>query len=367
MRLTSVVPPARRRRRGNRASATIVTRSPAHNPAIPILEVPIVVLDAIRPLKSPVVIAHVVPDADALGSMLGLARAWRQRDVNAKVAIPDRSTSQRLAFLVDWSRVPTATDADFASADGFVVLDTAKQSRCNVGPELKDTEWAAGRPVINIDHHATNTRFATVNWVDASLGSAAELVYRVLYAEGWMIDSVTASLLYAGIQTDTLGFSLPTTAASSLQSGAHLVALGANVGELGERLYRSQRRSEFDLLRVIYANTSVVAGGQIAYSSASYEEIHDAGCTAADIDDQINVPRSLDGVRLAMLFTEGRRGKTRINFRASGNVTTIGLAAEFGGGGHTQSSGAILDCGLKKAIAKVIARAEEHLKRFDDQ
>ena len=178
------------------------------------------------------------------------------------------------------------------------------------------------------------------------------------------ISPLTASLLYAGIQTDTLGFSLPTTNASALSAAADLVASGADVAEVGERLCRSQRKSDFDLLRVVYANTRLLADGQLAYSSASYDEIHSVGCSAADIDDQINVPRSLNGVRLAMLLTEGNRGKTRVNFRGSGGVTVVELAAEFDGGGHAQAAGAIIDCRLEEAIQKVLPRAIEHLKKF---
>lgn len=257
-----------------------------------------------------------------------------------------------------------ASTADFRSADGFVVVDTARKDRCNVGPELRESDWSAGRPIVCLDHHATNTRFADVNWIVDDAGSTAELVYHLLRALEWPVDDVTASLLYAGILTDTMGFSLPTTTSSALHAAGELIALGADVGELGERIYRSQTQSEFDLLRIVYDNTRVTADGQIAYSSASFEDIHHAGCTAADIDDQINVPRSLHGVRLAMLFSEGKKGKTRINFRSSGNVTVVALAAAFGGGGHSQAAGAVLDCSLEEGIARVVPQAVEHLSRF---
>lgn len=309
-------------------------------------------------------IAHVVPDADALGSAFAMALAFATDESHPKVALPDGSISQRLAFLLDWAQIAVASSDDFAAADGFVVLDTAKKSRCNVGKAIKESDWSAGRPIINIDHHATNTRFGNVNWISDTTGSTCELVYHLLRAAERPISPLIASLLYAGIQTDTLGFSLPTTNAAALSASADLVACGANVAELGERLCRSQTKSEFELLRIVYANTQVVADGGIAYSYASHDEIHAAGCTAADIDDQINVPRSLDGVRLAMLFTEGNKGKTRINFRGSGDVTVVELAGEFNGGGHAQSAGAILDRGLKDAIERVVPRAVEHLKNF---
>ncbi|MCH8913738.1 MAG: DHH family phosphoesterase [Planctomycetes bacterium] len=181
-----------------------------------------------------------------------------------------------------------ASADDFARADGFIVLDTAKKKRCNVGADLKQTDWSAGRPVINIDHHESNTRFGDINWIVGDAGSTCELVFYLLRAAGVPITPAVASLLYAGIQTDTLGFSLPSTTAAALHAAAFLVESGADVARLGERLGRSQRKSEFDLLRVVYANTKIVGEGDIAYSFAGYDEIHDAGCTAADIDDQIS-------------------------------------------------------------------------------
>ncbi len=319
---------------------------------------------SIERLRHPIVISHVVPDADALGAMLAMALAWADDRRQPKVSLPEGSLSQRLSFMPAWAKAPVAAPADFASADGFIVVDTARKDRCNVGPALRETDWSAGRSIINIDHHSTNTRFGSVNWIVDDAGSSCELVYYLLRAAKRPFTPLTASLLYAGIMTDTLGFSLPTTRSSALRAAADLADLGANVGDLGERLGRSQRQSEFDLLRVIYANTRVVGDGRVAYSSASFDEIQRAGCTAADIDDQINVPRSLDGVQLAMLFTEGRKGKTRINFRSSGAVTVVELAAEFKGGGHSQAAGAILDCGLGEAIDRVVPRAVEYARKF---
>lgn len=323
--------------------------------------VPREVIDAIGAMRSPIVMAHVVPDADALGSMFATALAWADRHRKPLVSLPPGSLSQRLTFLFDMAKVQAARPEDFAIADGFIALDTAKKDRCLVGPALRETDWSHGRPLVNIDHHSTNTRFGSVNWIVDAASSACELAYEVLKAADRPVNSTIASLLYAGIQTDTLGFSLPSTSAAALRVAGDLVELGADIGDLGERLGRSQRKSEFELLRAVYANTKIVGDGRVAYSSASFDEIHGAGCTAADIDDQIGVPRSLDGVVLAMLFSEGHRGKTRINFRSSGEVKIVGLAKEFGGGGHEQAAGAVLDCTLQAAIDRVVPRAVEFL------
>jgi phosphoesterase RecJ-like protein len=322
------------------------------------------VVAALRAMNNPVLIAHVVPDADALGSMFSLARIWVQGEGRRRVALPEGSLSQRLEFMLPMAEVSVATAEDFEKADGFVVLDTAKLPRCNVGKELKETEWWQDRPIVNIDHHATNTRFGTVNWVVDGASSTSELVCYLLGAAERPVDPAAASMLYAGMLTDTIGFALPTTTPSTMAAAAGLLASGADIGDLGERL-RGMRPSEFQLQRAVFVNTKVVADGSLAYSTASYEEIHDAGCTAADIDEQVNIVRSLDGVKLAILFSEGNRGKTRLNLRGTGRLRVLELAKEFNGGGHAQAAGAVIDTGLEEALHLVLPKAEAYVKAFE--
>jgi phosphoesterase RecJ-like protein len=188
-------------------------------------------------------------------------------------------------------------------------------------------------------------------------------VYRVIRTAGRPVDPVTASLLYAGIHTDTRGFTLPSTTVASLAVAAELVDSGARAAELGERLYRSRRASEFRLLRLFYDNTNLAVEGRVAYSTADHQEITGCGCSAADIDTQVDIPRSLEGIAMALLFTEGVPGKVRINLRGEGGLSVLALARELGGGGHDQAAGAVLDGTIPEAVARVLPLAEKHLQR----
>lgn len=328
------------------------------------VEAPREVVDHIASMRNLVVVAHVVPDTDALGSMFGFALAYSGDGCRARVALPAGSLSQKNAFMHEWAKVEIASPEDYKQADGFVVLDTAKKPRCNVDACFKDVDWTAGRPVINIDHHDTNTQFGDVNWVIPDATSCAEIVYKLLVAAGKKISPMAATMLYGGIHGDTLGFSLPSTSAESLRIAAELVALGANVNELCENLCRSQTRSEFDLLRHVYANTKVVAEGRVAYSTLTHAEISGAGCTAQDIDDQVSIPRSLRGVKLSFLLSEGNKGKTRINFRGEGHVDVLELARKFNGGGHTQAAGAVIDGTIPEVESRIVGAAVEHIASY---
>jgi len=325
------------------------------------MNVPKELIEHLLAWRKVVVVGHVTPDADCLGAMIALAQGFAgpgRRDL--RVALPPDSLSKRLAFMIEQARPALAEPRDFDEADGFVALDTAKISRCNVGPEVRST-WVDGKVLLNIDHHASNTRFGRVNWVEPTAGSTSEMVFRLLDAAGQPVTPLTASLLYAGILTDSVGFTLGNTTPGALETAAELVARGADVAALGEQLYRSLTPAEFQLLQTIYGNTRIVADGRLAYSTADYDEITRAGCTAADIDDQVNVPRSVRGIRMALLLTEGVRGRTRINFRGESGLNVLDLAKAMGGGGHAEAAGTILDLPLKEAVPQVLAQATDYL------
>lgn len=323
--------------------------------------VPRELLDALDALQRPVVVGHVTPDADCLASMLALARAWPGASPRgARVCLPEGSVSHRLAFLVEWADVPVVGPEALPEADGFVIVDNARLSRCNLGLDTPE-DWTGSRPVINIDHHQTNTRYGDVNWVVPEATSSAELVYHAIRAAHRPMNSLTASLLYAGLHSDTRGFLVADPEGRALGVAVELARAGARTAEIGQQLYRGLRSTELELLRIIYANTRVTAGGRIAYSTADNQEIAGTGCRAEDIDEHVEVPRSLKGIALAMLFTEGVPGCVRINLRAEPGYTVLPLARRIGGGGHVQAAGAMMDGSIGQALDRVLPAAEEFL------
>ncbi len=320
--------------------------------------VPPEICDALHAARRVLLVGHVTPDADCLGSMGALSHALTGMGKRACASLPQGSVSRRLAFLADAGCLAPAAREEMRACDLIVVVDTAKASRVNLEGKL---DSLADIPVVNVDHHATNPRFGQANWVDAARSSTAEMIYEVLAALGAAITAPIATLLYAGIHTDTQGFSLPNTTPRSLEVAHALAAAGVNIPQLCERLHRSYTPAEFALLRLVYANTRVSADGRIAWSTAGHDEIRAAGCTAADIDDQVNVPRSIEGIHLAMLFTEGHPGKVRINFRGE-RVEVLTLAQQFNGGGHHQAAGAILDGSVADVSERVLRAAADHVR-----
>lgn len=305
----------------------------------------------------PVIIGHVNPDADAMGSMLALARAMPADDV--AIALPQKSRSQKVTFVVELGDgIPIADETRIARADVVIVVDTANINRVNV-----TGHWAAvaDKTVVNIDHHITNTDFGHFNWVVDNAGSTSELIHRLILAADWPLDSMTASLLYAGIYADTGGFSLPNVTAESFDACAALVRAGADVAHVASRLFRSQEQHEFNLIRAVYHNTRLAGNGRIAYGTLTHNEIQAAGCTPDDIDDQVSIPRSLSGIQIAILFSEGVPGIVRINLRGEEGTTILPLAEKLGGGGHAYSAGARVRGDFGAIVDRVLRAATEFL------
>ncbi|MCA9251143.1 MAG: bifunctional oligoribonuclease/PAP phosphatase NrnA [Phycisphaerae bacterium] len=326
---------------------------------------PAELIDALRRTHSMVCCGHVSPDADCLGAALALARAWSAyTNRDAAVWVTERCIPARLRFMLDLANVRRAVDADFEAADRIVIVDTSQPSRADQ-PKQHAANWNDNQRIFNIDHHFTNTCFGQIDWIVENASSTCELVYELLHGLQCDIDPSTAALLYSGIYTDTGGFSLPNTTANALHIAAELTQLGVSPSDIAERVDRSVGQPQFELLKHIYQNTRTLADGAIAFSTVSHDELVRSGCDPSDIDDQVNVPRSMAGVAIAALFTEVEPGRVRINLRGESSTEVAGLAQRFGGGGHRQAAGVIYSGSLDEAVDRIINAAIEMLDQTE--
>ncbi len=320
--------------------------------------VPAEIPAAIRSAARIAIVSHVTPDADAIAAAGALWLALPELGKYPCLVLPDGTVSRQLLYLVRSAGLQRAARADLDRCELILALDTAKEPRLNVAGDAANLPRV---PMANIDHHATNTQFGRWNWVVPDASSTSELVYRLLRALDSHITPTIATLLYAGIHSDTQGFSLPNTSAASLEIGHQLALAGARIADVCERLHRSHSRGEFALLSLIHRNTCVSDDGRLAWSTASHEEITATGCNAADIDTQVEVPRSIEGIAVAILFTEGEPGRVRMNFRGERNVSVLELAQRFGGGGHHGSAGARLEGTIVAVTQRVIPVALDYV------
>lgn len=298
------------------------------------------------------VLSHVNPDGDAIGSTLAAALALRDagKRTAAFNADPVPPGLRHLPGAAEVRGEP-ARDETFAC---YLVLDTSDLGRTG---GLLDRR-GADAVVLNVDHHAGNTRFGDVNWIEPAASSAGEMVYCLLQEVGLPISGAAAANLYAAILTDTGGFQYRNTTAESLRVAAELVRAGAVPEEIARGLTANREPGEWRLLSEVLAGLGLAAGGRVAWIEITAAARQRAGVGLDVTEDFIQYPRNLAGVRIAVAFKEVAADEIRVSLRSSGPVDVAKLAGAFGGGGHRNAAGCTIRQGLAAARTAVLAAAE---------
>lgn len=300
---------------------------------------------AIQNARRPLVFGHVNPDSDCIGSVVVIATALQAMGKQAGIILPVETVSRKYRFLLELTRLPDPVD----QPDLVIVVDTAMRNRINKPKDMPLPD----APICNVDHHLGNEKFGQFNWIDTSAASCSQMIYQLTRALGVTLNPAQATLLYAGLHTDTCGFSLAGTDHSALSIAAELTTHGAQVGWVCQKIYRSLSQSDFRLMQVVYANTRISPCGRFAWSTATNHEILSVGAKPIDIDEQVAVPRSINGVKIAALFSETKPGQVRINLRSEDEINILPLARYLGGGGHAQAAGAIIEGSLQEIADRV--------------
>ncbi len=297
------------------------------------------------------IVTHVGPDGDAIASMLGLAYALRALGKDVITAV-DGGVPDDLAFLPGAAEVRSALDA--AEVDLVIAVDCGDEARMGqVGQVVR----ASGAPLVNLDHHVTNTLFGDANIVDLRTVAAAEGVLDWLDFVGAEIDQPVATCLLTGIVTDTLCFRTDNVTAETLAKAQRLMSAGASLPEI---VQRTVNRQSYDGLRLMAAVLPTVCLEDGVIWAVITRELYDrAGYPGEDDAGLVGRLVQTDGAQIAAVFREKRNGAgVEIGFRARPGFDTIRVALDLGGGGHTLASGAT----VQEPVETLVPRVVEQLK-----
>lgn len=317
------------------------------------------VVERIRSGKRFLCTCHREPDADALGSALGLAAVLRAAGKEAIVYSPD-AIPETLLYLPGLDAIAREIPAR-TRFDGTFVTDTAAPKLLPNGfppPEVSG-------PVIVLDHHAAHQDFGDVVFRDGSACATGELVVRILDALG--VDPIppdAATSLYASIVADTGGFRYPSTTPETLRLGARLLERGVDPWEAAYNLFEGWREARLRLLAEVIRTLEVDLGGKLAMLRVTREMLDMLGATDEMVEGLVTYGRTLRGVEVAALLWERvPQGKpiTRISLRSRGTLDVAQIAVALGGGGHRAAAGATLEEGLDTAAARVRAETRKLL------
>lgn len=303
---------------------------------------------------------HVNADGDGTGSEVALARFLRDRGVDVHVVNPtpfprifrfllEKGDDERILDVSSAAAAEACREADLA-----VVIDTGEVPRIGRVADL-----IADLPTVVVDHHepGSNAIEAAVELRDPAASAAGELVYEVIDAAGGPWPGQIVDALYVALVTDTGGFRFSNATARSFLVASGLVALGARPEVLYNQVFGSFRINRYRLLEGALSTLALAHGDRVAWMVVPSDTYAATSATPEDLEGFVDVPRSLIGVEIALLFRVTSRGKVKVSFRSRGDADVNELASRFGGGGHRKAAGALVEGELDEVVDQVVAAA----------
>jgi bifunctional oligoribonuclease and PAP phosphatase NrnA len=315
------------------------------------------VLDAIREARTICVVGHIRPDGDCIGSQLALALALKNEGKRVTVWNED-AVPQKLRFL--------DTEKMFARPRAGEKFDCVIATDCASFERLGAVrEHIGARGIfINIDHHASNTRYADLNWVMPKEPSSGELIYRLLRAANWPVTKPIADCLFTAVSTDTGSFQYPSTRPATYQIAGELVKRGADLAKICDEVYQSYSLQRVRLLRHVYNSFRLSDDNRVAWFWLRQRDFARTGAERNDTEGLIEHIRDIEPVVVACCFEEMEPELVRISLRSKNSRVNVNeIAAHFGGGGHPAAAGARIPGRPATVQRRVIAEIKKALAR----
>lgn len=308
--------------------------------------------------KNIVITTHHKPDADALGSSLGMANYLVKKGHHVQVITPSdypdflkwmKGNDDVLIF----SEATSEKVADqIEKAEVIITLDFSVLSRIN---EMGEMVRAAKGFKVNVDHHLEPEDFADFRLWNTKAAATCELCYELIVALGdeQLIDEEIANCLYAGIMTDTGGFRHPNTTQNVHEVVAKLISFGANNSQVSKNIYDKSTLNRLRFLGfALGENLQVIEEYRTAFFALNAADLKRFSSKTGDTEGLVNYALSIEGITLGALFKETDEG-VKISLRSTGEFPANEIASRFfNGGGHRNAAGGRVFDSLEDTVEK---------------
>lgn len=299
-------------------------------------------------------ICHIAPDGDAVGSLTGLARALHQMGLNPVMACSDPIPA-RFNYIPGAEAVARDVSTAF---DLIISLDCSDPKRLG---HFSQMPAFGSTPLLNIDHHLTNSGFGDVNLVDPDASSTAEIVLWLLESMAVPLDAELATALLAGIVTDTRGFRTSNVTVRVMEAAMQLMKARASLPYI---TYHSLDRRPTAAVHLWGAAISQLRmEDRVIWTSIPLAMRQAVGYTGNGDAGLVSFLISADDADAAVVFVECEEGCIEVGLRAAPGFDVARVALQFGGGGHTLAAGCYLPGPLEKAEARMLDALQTALAR----
>ncbi len=321
--------------------------------------------DLVAASQKILIVGHISPDGDTLGSSLGLSLGLKRLGKQTAVVFQD-AVPRHLSFLPGAGEILRPDElaaAGFADADLLILVDCATLERTGNG---WIDDYVPRLPLLIFDHHALRDDIPSVSLVDPHLAATAELIYWFLQFCQVPLELDLARCLYAAICTDTGGFRFTNTKVHTLQIAAELLAQGINMEEMRVQLFESRSLGHIRMLGLALSGMQKTDDNKLVWCSiddATKERYH---ALPEDVDGIAGETMQLEGVKIGVFFDErAEQGTVKVSMRGRDGYNVGKLAAEFGGGGHYAASGCTIKGSLAEVQPRVLAAAKRLLQETE--
>lgn len=302
-------------------------------------------------------ICHVSPDGDTVGSALALKLAFEKLGKKVTVACENKVPAY-LYYLKDAEKIVCDAALNADTFDLVMSVDVSDTGRLGV---LKKV-FEQAKMTCQIDHHETNPYFAMENMVDGKACATGVMAYELIQTLAIPLDTEMARCLYTAVSTDTGNFSYNNTSAEAFDMMGELMQFPINLYQMNRILFRLKPRAQTLLLGRALSQIRFVQNNEVAVMTLSNEDF--LACEALPEHAEAIVNYGIDtiGVSISLLARETESGDIKVSLRALAPQNVAEIAKLLGGGGHALAAGVTLAGPMDCAVETLLEAIERHWK-----
>ncbi len=311
--------------------------------------------------ESFILTTHMNPDGDALGSEVALARYLVSLGKTVRLINGD-PTPKTLAFVAEGSPSievydPAKHDEAIREVDCVLLVDNSAPDRLG---RMETIMLSVAGNVLCIDHHPTREAPWAANILQVGASATAVLVWDLLRHRGWDPDERTCEAIFVGLATDTGFFRFNSASPYAHRVAAELLERGVHTGDVYRRVYERNTEAYTRLLGHALVGLQIDGGGRVASVHLRREVIEKLAAQDVDTGEITTALLAIDGVDVVLLlFREMSDGRVKVSLRSKGELDVHKLAAGFGGGGHRNAAGIVLERPFDEVVRQVTSGAIE--------
>jgi phosphoesterase RecJ-like protein len=308
--------------------------------------------DSIGSAGNAFITMHARPDGDALGAAFALSDILRESGLSVEICTPNHIPAVYEFMKRD---IPIVKGYPSEKKDLGFILDCSDRKRLE---KYSDILSHAGT-VINIDHHLWNPMFGHINYVRQTYSSTCEMIFNIAMHMNIDIDEYMARDIYIGILTDTNRFMEENSTPRAHIITAYLVENFVSPVKISSYIYGSNEMKVLKLLSRSIDSLKLSDSKRTGYITVTPEMLSDTDTKIEDLEGIINFAKNIKGVEVGILFRKiPELNGVKVSFRSKGNIDVGKVAGGFGGGGHHNASGCLIEGDFEEAINKIVGAVE---------